>query len=109
MNNLVMKPPMEKPTTIAAYLSAVSTAFGGLLSLPNLALMLGVIVTVLLGFIQWQVWSNRKRQDAERHEWARQQHELRVKQLRAAQELEKSFSAGDPANSGSPHGGAEAR
>ncbi|CAM3897702.1 phage holin family protein [Rheinheimera salexigens] len=98
MNNLVMKPTMEKQTTIAAYFSAISTAFGGLLSLPNLALMLGVIVTVGLGFIQWQVWSNRKRHDAEQHEWARLQHELRLKQLLASENLRQEFDAGDPAD-----------
>ncbi|PKM17422.1 MAG: hypothetical protein CVV11_19885 [Gammaproteobacteria bacterium HGW-Gammaproteobacteria-15] len=103
-----MTRPMEKTTNIATYISAVGTALGGLLTLPNIALLLGVVVTIALGLIQWQVWYSRKRHEAELHAWAKVQHDLRVRQMEAALLLGQNFDApprlvnqlgaGDPAD-----------
>lgn len=110
MTNIVIKPVMDRSTTLASYLASIGTAVGGFMSLNNIALLIGILVTLALGYVQWQVWSNRKKQDKERHHWAKVQHDLRVKQMQAAIKLGESYSpsnqlvdqseAGDPAGSG---------
>jgi predicted negative regulator of RcsB-dependent stress response len=97
MTNLVIKPVMDRSQTAASYMASVGTAIGGFMSLNNIALLIGIVVTIMLGYVQWQVWSNRKKQDNERHQWAKLQHELRLKHFAAAAQIEKEFAAGDPA------------
>lgn len=66
--NVIAKPLMDKSTTFATYLASISTAVGGYMSLNNVALLIGILVTLALGYIQWKVWRNRLKQDAEHHE-----------------------------------------
>lgn len=94
MTNLVIKPVMDRSTTFASYVASVGTAIGGAMSLNNIALLIGILVTLALGYVQWQVWSNRKKHDNERHHWAKLQHDLRVKQMQAAINLSQEFDAG---------------
>jgi predicted negative regulator of RcsB-dependent stress response len=110
MTNLVIKPVMDRSATFASYMASIGTAIGGAMSLNNIALLIGILVTIALGYVQWQVWTNRKKQDNERHQWAKLQHDLRVKQMQAAIKLGQEFdaaaqlvdqsTAGDPARPG---------
>lgn len=106
MTNLVIKPVMDRSATFASYLASVGTAIGGAMSLNNIALLIGIVVTLALGYVQWQVWTNRKKQDKERHYWAKVQHDLRVKQMQAAIQLGQTFDAGpqlvDQSEAGDP-------
>lgn len=115
MPNRVMQTLMDKSTTIGTYIASISTAIGGLMSLNNLALLIGIVVTIVLGYVQYQVWTSRRKQD---HEW----HTARMSELqrRAAAVVESDHAladlhlvepvrAGDPADPGRPQGGAEAR
>ncbi|MBV2127933.1 hypothetical protein [Arsukibacterium indicum] len=111
MNTIAIR-PMSNTTTAFTYVSAVGTAIGGWLTISNAALLIGVMVTIALGYIQWQVWYNRKCQDAERHEWERRRHELELKALISSavpMQLVNQSEAGDPADPKPPQGGAEAR
>ncbi|WP_417705345.1 HP1 family phage holin [Rheinheimera aquimaris] len=94
MTSIVIKPVMDRIQAAFTYISAVITAIGGFMSLSNIALVVGILVTLALGLVQWQVWSNRKKQDKERHHWAKVQHDLRVKQMQAAIQLGQDFDAG---------------
>ncbi len=58
---------MDKSVTASGYIAAVSTAIGGWLSLNNVALLLGIISTILLSAIQYRRYRRGIAQDAEYH------------------------------------------
>ena len=63
MNQLAM----DKSVTASSYIASVSTAIGGYLSFSNVALLIGVISTVILFFMQRRMYKRRTAQDAEYH------------------------------------------
>ncbi|EPI8560834.1 HP1 family phage holin [Vibrio fluvialis] len=58
---------MDKSVSASSYVASVSTAIGGYLSLSNIALLIGVLSTVILFFMQWRMYKRRTAQDAEFH------------------------------------------
>lgn len=63
----VPQPIMDKSVTVGGYLASVGTAIGGWVSLNNIALLLGIISTVLLTVIQYRRYRKGINQDAEYH------------------------------------------
>tara|TARA_Y100000034_G_scaffold135493_1_gene207629 strand:+ start:6146 stop:6391 length:246 start_codon:yes stop_codon:yes gene_type:complete len=58
---------MDKSSAFASYVASISTAIGGLMSLNNIALLIGIAATLLLSLVQYRVWTNRRKQDDEYH------------------------------------------
>lgn len=72
---------MDKTISTASYTVSGATAAGGLLSLNNIALLLGIIFTVVTFALNWW-YQHRKHQLAlEKAQQERQFHEARMKQF----------------------------
>lgn len=76
--NAISKAIMDKSTILASYVSSISTAIGGLLSLNNIALLIGIVVTLGLGIVQYQVWNQRKKNEAEKKRQDDEYHAARM-------------------------------
>lgn len=68
MNIKPLAPIMDKATATWSYIASVSTAIGGYLSLDKIALLLGIASTIVLGFVQFRLYREKKRQNREFHE-----------------------------------------
>ncbi|MFV0576036.1 MAG: HP1 family phage holin [Vibrio sp.] len=66
---------MEKTVNTSSYVASVGTAFGGLFTLSDVALLIGIITTVVLFVMQCVLNKKRLQQDAE-------YHKLRMKELK---------------------------
>lgn len=65
---------MDKGTTMASYTASIGTAAGGLMSLNNIALILGLVFAALTFYINWRSQAKRielkeakRLEDAEYH------------------------------------------
>ncbi|TVP11791.1 HP1 family phage holin [Shewanella sp. KCT] len=58
---------MDKSVTATGYIASISTALGGFFSLNNIALMLGIISTIVLTLIQYRRYRSGIRMDREYH------------------------------------------
>lgn len=63
----IIKVVMDKSSAFASYVASIGTAIGGLISLNNFALLIGIAATITLSLVQYRVWTNRKKQDEEYH------------------------------------------
>ena len=62
------KAAMDKSVTATGYIASISTALGGFFSLNNIALMLGIISTIVLTIIQYRRYRTGIRMDKEYHQ-----------------------------------------
>ncbi|MDP5459878.1 HP1 family phage holin [Alishewanella sp. SMS8] len=104
---------MDRTVTGISYGVSGTTALGGMLSLNDIALLIGIVFTLLTFFISWFFHRRRHRLELEQHEWRRQQHLLKMELLKQS-ELATSGKlvnqlAGDPDDSDPHRGGEEAR
>ena len=51
--------PMDKSVSVSSYVASVSTAIGGYLSLSNIALVIGIVTTLILFFMQRKLTKQR--------------------------------------------------
>lgn len=112
LTDKIMSPTMDRTVTGVSYGVSGTTALGGMLSLNDVALLIGIVFTVLTFVVSWWLHRRRYRLDLEQHEWRRQQHELYMEQLRRGMNLGQlvdQSGAGDPTNPDRPRGGEEAR
>lgn len=58
---------MDKTVTTSSYVASVSTAIGGLFTLSNVALFIGIATTFILFVMQCRLNKKRRQQDAEYH------------------------------------------
>ena len=59
---------MDKTITTSSYVASLSTALGGFLSLSNVALLIGILCTLVLFVIQYRMYKRKTKQDQEYHE-----------------------------------------
>lgn len=97
---------MDKTISTASYTVSGATAAGGLLSLNNIALLLGIIFTVVTFALNWW-YQHRKHQLAEKKaeqdhrltiekaEQERQFHEARMKQFDTSEKTSVPINNGD--------------
>lgn len=82
---------MDKTVTTTSYVASVSTAIGGLFTLSNIALFIGIATTLILFFMQQRLYKRRSEQVTQQEDQARvkkkqddEYHEARMKALRVS-------------------------
>lgn len=104
---------MERTVTGVSYGVSGTTALGGALSTNDMALIIGILLSVLTFVISWLYHRRRHRLELEQHEWRRQQHLLQMQQLQGRDQttgqLVNQLGVGDPTGPDRPRGGEEAR
>ncbi len=68
-------------TTISGYVASISTAVGGYLSLNNIALLIGIISTLVLSLIQIRRYRLKIKMDHENAKMDREFHRARMKAI----------------------------
>ncbi|HHY0547252.1 TPA: HP1 family phage holin [Vibrio parahaemolyticus] len=58
---------MDKSVTTSSYIASLATAIGGFFSMSNLALLIGIVTTLVLFVMQYRLYKRRGEQDAEYH------------------------------------------
>lgn len=79
---------MDKPTTIASYTASIGTAAGGLMSLNNIALMLGIVFAALTFFVNWNSQKKRLELDIQKRKEDAEFHKARMAELLKQDSLE---------------------
>ncbi|MCL2905217.1 phage holin family protein [Shewanella fodinae] len=72
---------MDKSTPFWTYVASLSTAIGGWLSVNNVAVLIGIAVTLILGVVQFRRWLTAIKLDKERLRMDQEFHAARMKQL----------------------------
>lgn len=113
LTDKMMSHTMERTVTGVSYGVSGTTALGGVLSTNDMALIIGIVFTVLTFVISWLYHRRRERRELEQHEWSRQQHQLHMQLLRDRgsrfDQLVDQLRVGDPAGPDRHRGGEEAR
>lgn len=88
---------MDKTVTTTSYVASVSTAIGGLFTLSNIALFIGIATTLILFFMQHKLYKKRSEQDKIKAEQDAEFHRARMKALKgsAGNPIDKSKSVGE--------------
>lgn len=72
---------MDKTVTTSSYVASVSTAIGGLFTLSNVALLIGIVTTLILFVMQHKLYKKRSEQDKIKAEQDAEFHVARMKAL----------------------------
>jgi hypothetical protein len=73
---------MDKSTPFWTYVASLSTAIGGWLSLNNIAILIGILTTIVLGVVQFRHWIAAIKLNNERRLMEREFHEARMRQVK---------------------------
>lgn len=80
---------MDKHTTVAAsYTASIGTAAGGLLSLNEIALILGIIFTAITFFVNWRYQVKRHLLELKKRQEDAEFHKARMAELLKQDSLE---------------------
>lgn len=101
-------PVMDKTVTGISIGVSSGTAGAGLLTLNSIALIIGIIGTLLGVWMAYVFHQRRERRELEQHEWERNRHNMMM-QLMDAGVLPPSQVVGDPEHPIAHRGGAEPR
>jgi|GEM_PF-2302546 hypothetical protein len=71
----------QKMLAAASYSASATTAAGGVFTVNNLALWIGIFLTVLTFLVNWIYQAFKDRRDAERHELQTQVLKAQLKQV----------------------------
>lgn len=76
---------MDKSTPFWTYVASLSTAIGGWLSLNNIAILIGILTTIVLGVVQFRRWVAAIKLDRERLMMDKEFHEARMRQINGSE------------------------
>lgn len=79
----VNNPIMDKTTATASYTASGFTAAGGVLSLNEAAIILGMVFAALTFVVNWWYQHQRIQMDKERHRADQHFHALRMERLKS--------------------------
>ncbi len=72
---------MDKSVSASSYVASVSTAIGGYLSLSNIALVIGIVTTLILFFMQRKLTKQRLEHQRLKAQQDDEYHNARMKAL----------------------------
>ncbi len=90
---------MDRPTSVASYTASIGTGLGGLLSLNNIALVLGILFTAITFLINWRYQSKRHDLEVQKRKEDAEYHKARMREILKQDHLDfvdKQLSANDP-------------
>ncbi len=76
--------PMDKSVSASSYVASVSTAIGGYLSLSNIALVIGIVTTLILFFMQRKLTKQRAEHYKLKTQQEEEYHNARMKALNSS-------------------------
>ncbi|TMP48708.1 hypothetical protein CWB81_15945 [Pseudoalteromonas sp. S1688] len=79
---------MDKPVTVASYTASIGTAAGGLFSLNEIALILGIIFTAITFFVNWRYQVKRHLLELQKRQEDAEFHKARMAELLKQDSLE---------------------
>lgn len=72
---------MDKSTAAASYTASIGTGVGGLLSLNNIALALGILFTVITFLMNWRYQSKKHELELQKRREDAEYHKARMREL----------------------------
>ncbi|WP_153448742.1 HP1 family phage holin [Vibrio algicola] len=75
---------MDKTVTTSSYVASVSTAIGGLFTLSDVALLIGIVTTLILFVMQHKLYKKRSEQDKIKAEQDAEFHAARMKAIKGS-------------------------
>lgn len=79
---------MDKPVTVVSYTASIGTAAGGLFSLNEVALILGIIFTAITFFVNWRYQVKRHTLELQKRNEDAEFHKARMAELLKQDSLE---------------------
>lgn len=79
---------MDKPVTVVSYTASIGTAAGGLFSLNEVALILGIIFTAITFFVNWRYQVKRHLLELQKRQEDAEFHKARMAELLKQDSLE---------------------
>lgn len=79
---------MDKPVTVVSYTASIGTAAGGLFSLNEIALILGIIFTAITFFVNWRYQVKRHLLELKKRQEDAEFHKARMAELLKQDSLE---------------------
>ena len=79
---------MDKPVTVASYTASIGTAAGGLFSLNEIALILGIIFTAITFFVNWRYQVKRHLLELQKRQEDAEFHKARMAEMLKQDSLE---------------------
>ncbi|MEL7579070.1 holin [Pseudoalteromonas sp. D15MCD-2] len=80
-NNGPVNLTMDKSTAAASYTASIGTGVGGLLSLNNIALALGILFTVITFLMNWRYQSKKHELELQKRREDAEYHKARMREL----------------------------
>tara|TARA_R100001377_G_scaffold75833_1_gene52542 strand:- start:2454 stop:2771 length:318 start_codon:yes stop_codon:yes gene_type:complete len=81
LNNGPAKLIMDRSTAAASYTASIGTGVGGLLSLNNMALALGILFTVITFLMNWRYQSKKHELELQKRREDAEYHKARMREL----------------------------
>lgn len=72
---------MDKSVTTSSYIASLATAIGGFFSMSNLALLIGIVTTLVLFVMQYRLYKRRAEQDRIKAKQDAEYHVARMEAL----------------------------